>query len=77
MFSVPLELETASFSLLDAVRETLLDELIAGISLFSQEEDFGMMPEERPHSAEELPGTTELFESAEPPCKTGSLEFNA
>ena len=35
------------------------------------EEDFSAMLEERPHSAEELPGTAEL------PSKTASLELNA
>ena len=83
MSSVPLELETASFSLLDEASDTLLDELLAGISLFPLEEDFGAMPEERPHSAEELAGTTELLDSAglsnsaELLGKTVSLEFNA
>jgi hypothetical protein len=71
MSSVPLELETASFSLLDEARDTLLDELLAGISLFSLEEDIGAMAEERPHSAEELVGSAELL------GKTVSLEFNA
>ena len=76
MSSVPLELETASFSLLDEARDTLLDELLAGISLFSLEEDIGMMPEERPHSAEELAGTAGLSNSGELPSKNVSLEFN-
>lgn len=77
MSSVPLELETTSFSLLDEASETLLDELLAGISLFSLEEDFGAMLEERPHSTEELVGSAGLSESAELLGKTVSLEFNA
>ena len=77
MSSVPLELETASFSLLDKASDTLLDELLAGISLFSLEEDIGAMLEERPHSTEELVGSAGLSNSAELPSKNVSLEFNA